>query len=158
MLGLLAGVVLCAVVAGLSEPAIVGARRSPAMWYMSRAVRTRVVPAKLIVSSVESTPNPSAFLLKLDSPLEDVTTTEGLRGQTFYKGRCPASLTDVLACEGVVSVFVVGRMLTISKDARASWESVLPAVVNFLGGPGEALAASGSVRPTSATGTVEVRP
>ena len=151
LLGMLAGVVLCAVVAGLSETA-----PGPAMWHMSRAVRTRFVPAKLIVSSVESTPNPSAFLLKLDSPLEDVTTTERLRGQTFYKGRCPASLTDVLACEGVVSVFVVGQMLTISKDARASWESVLPAVVNFLGGPGEALAASGSVRPTSATGTVEV--
>ena len=84
LLGMLAGVVLCAVVAGLSETA-----PGPAMWYMSRAIRTRFVPAKLIVSSVESTPNPSAFLLKLDSPLEDVTTTEGLRGQTFLQGSLP---------------------------------------------------------------------
>jgi hypothetical protein len=108
----------------------------------------------MVVSSVESTPNPSAFLLKLDLPLEDVTT-EGLRGQTFYKGRCPASLKDALACDGVASVFVVGQMLTVSKDPRASWESVLPTVVDSLGGPGEALAASGSLLPTSAVGTAE---
>ena len=117
---------------------------------------TRIVPAAIAmkVVTVESTPNPSAFLIRLDDPLSDVAT-DGLRGRTFRKGRGPLSLTAALATEGVSSILVVGKLLTISKDAQASWEMVLPPVVEALGGAAEALAASESLLPASAAGLGE---
>mmetsp|Transcript_26149 Transcript_26149/g.87120 ORF Transcript_26149/g.87120 Transcript_26149/m.87120 type:complete len:469 (+) Transcript_26149:128-1534(+) len=112
---------------------------------------TRFSPAAMKVVTVESTPNPSAFLLKLDAPLEGIASN-GLRGKTFRKGRCPPSLTAALATEGVASIFAVQELLTISKEAAASWESVLPPVVDALGGASDALAASGSLLPSSPVG------
>ena len=93
------------------------------------------------VDSVESTPNPSAFLLRLDGPLEGVAKT-GLRGVTYRPrdaASCPASLTAVVAVEGVDSVFVVQEVVTISKLPSAKWTRVLPPVIGALGGGSEAL-------------------
>ena len=38
-----------------------------------------VTPPAMKISTVESTPNPSAFLLRLDTPMEGISTNE-LRG------------------------------------------------------------------------------
>lgn len=98
----------------------------------------------MVVDSVESTPNPSSFLLRLDAAPEGLAAT-GLRGQTFYGGDllCPPAMAAALATEGVESIFACGNMLTVSKVAAAQWEAVLPSVVEALGGASEALAASG---------------
>ena len=98
----------------------------------------------MVVDSVESTPNPSSFLLRLDAAPEGLAAT-GLRGQTFYGGDllCPPAMAAALATEGVESIFACGNMLTVNKVAAAQWEAVLPSVVEALGGASEALAASG---------------
>ena len=98
----------------------------------------------MVVDSVESTPNPSSFLLRLDAAPEGLAAT-GLRGQTFYGGDllCPPAMAAALATEGVESIFACGNMLTVNKVVAAQWEAVLPSVVEALGGASEALAASG---------------
>ena len=98
----------------------------------------------MVVDSVESTPNPSSFLLRLDAAPEGLAAT-GLRGQTFYGGDllCPPAMAAALATEGVESIFACGNMLTVNKVAAAQWEAVLPSVVEALGGASEELAASG---------------
>jgi hypothetical protein len=121
----------------------------------------RRVPASMKVESVESTPNPSAFLLRLDVLLEGVSSNT-LRGETFRKGLCPPSMAAALDIDGVASIFAVGQLLTISKSSGASWEAVLPPVVEALGGAGDALAASGSLLPSAgatsvASGGVAIR-
>jgi len=90
----------------------------------------------LRVDSVESTPNPSAFLLKLDAPIEGLAAA-GLRGETFRstdRGRCPVGLADALATEGVDSLFACGQLLTVSKASSARWDRVLPSLIEALGG------------------------
>ena len=103
----------------------------------------------MLVDAVESTPNPSSFLLRLDAAPEGLAAT-GLRGQTFYGGDllCPPAMAAALATEGVESIFACGNMLTVNKVAVAQWEAVLPSVVEALGGASEALAASG-LQPTT---------
>ena len=80
----------------------------------------------MVVDSVESTPNPSSFLLRLDAAPEGLAAT-GLRGQTFYGGDllCPPAMAAALATEGVESIFACGNMLTVNKVAAAQWEAVL---------------------------------
>ena len=99
----------------------------------------------MLVDSVESTPNPSAFLLRLDGAPEGVAT-DGLRGQSFRGGAklvCPPGLAAALATEGVESIFACGDMLTVSKAPAAQWDALLPTVIAALGGGSERLAASG---------------
>jgi len=87
------------------------------------------------VVAVESTPNPSAFLLRLSEPLEGVSSV-GLRGMTYRRrdlSRCPPSLAAVLANDDVESVFVANELVTISKRPSAAWESLLPQVIEALG-------------------------
>ena len=69
------------------------------------------------VDAIESTPNPSAFLLRLDEPLEGFDTTS-VRGQTFKRGwQCPASLAAAVDIDGVESLFVTGgAIVTVCKQ------------------------------------------
>lgn len=120
------------------------------------AVRPRCMAAAMKITTVESTPNPSAFLLRLDTPLEGISSNQ-LRGETFRRGRCPPSLAAALDTEGVASIYAVGQVLTVSKTPSASWENVLPPVVEALGGAGDVLAASGSLLPSPAGATTEAR-
>lgn len=104
--------------------------------------------AHMLVDAVESTPNPSSFLLRLDSPLDGLAPMSGLQGVTFRKSeagstRCPGLLTQVLNADGVDSVFAMTEMLTVNKLPSASWEAVLPQVIEALGGSTEKLGASG---------------
>ena len=120
------------------------------------------VPA-LLVQSVESTPNPSAFLLRLDALPEGVVSN-GLRGETFQRdGRCPPGIKGALEVEGVASLFAVGALLTVSKVPSASWEAVLPPVIEAFGGASASLEASGlpsfgaSNAPPATAGAVAIR-
>ena len=96
------------------------------------------------VDAVESTPNPSAFLLRLDAPPAGLVAN-GLRGQTFRRGSkaCPASIAVVFETEGVDSVFAMESLITVSKKSSVGWDSVLPSVIAALGGASEQLEASG---------------
>ena len=123
---------------------------SGAQTRLGRAVRTayrgttvRTSPCT-VAPQVESTPNPSSFLLRLDAAPEGLAAT-GLRGQTFYGGDllCPPAMAAALATEGVESIFACGDMLTVSKLKAAQWDAVLPTVIEALGGASEALVASG---------------
>jgi hypothetical protein len=100
---------------------------------------------KMVVDAVESTPNPSAFLLRLDAPIEGTAAT-GLRGQTYShgsRGNCPPALQAALSTKGVESLFVCGDMLTLSKAPSVAWDQVLPLVIETLGGASESLSAAG---------------
>jgi len=107
-------------------------------------LRSMISCVSMKVDAVESTPNPSAFLLRLDDKLEGLNTN-GLRGETFAKGRkCPVvAITRALEADGVESVFAMGSILTVSKSSSASWETVLPPVIEALGGSTERLLSSG---------------
>lgn len=99
-------------------------------------------PPYLLVDAVESTPAPSSFLLRLDAPLDDVEF-EGFKGVTFYKVSCPASLEPAFKVDGVESIFACNECLTVNKVSSAGWGTVLPAVIEALGGPSSKLEASG---------------
>ena len=117
------------------------------------------------VDAVESTPNPSAFLLRLEAPLQGLTAT-GLRGTTFRQGgrSCPPpAIVSALAADGVESIFAAGELITVSKVPTASWESVLPPVIAALGGSSDRLRESGlpssggANAPRSSVGGVSIR-
>ena len=117
----------------------------------------------MLVDAVESTPNPSAFLLRLSAPLEGIAT-DALRGQTFRRDRrCPPALASALETEGVESIFVCAELLTVSKTPSVAWDAVLPKVIEALGGSSEKLAASGLPKAggvektSSASGGVTIR-
>ena len=132
-----------------------------------RAVRTpnRAGCVDMRVDAVESTPNPSAFLLRLEAPLQGLTAT-GLRGTTFRQGgrSCPPpAIVSALAADGVESIFAAGELITVSKVPTASWESVLPPVIAALGGSSDRLRESGlpssggANAPRSSVGGVSIR-
>ena len=126
----------------VSAHAFVALHPAPARQQMHSMFRMRV-------DAVESTPNPSSFLLRLDAPLDGLTSLTGLRGETFRKAQassesCPTSLKRVLNILGVDSVFAMPeKLLTVNKVPEASWEAVLPQVIEALGGGTERLVVSG---------------
>jgi hypothetical protein len=117
------------------------------------------------VSSIESTPNPQSFLLRLDQPLRGLEGVEGLRGRTFQAQNAPPQLAGVVVVDGVESVFAMERAVTVIKSPRAAWETILPLVIDALGGAdqdvvGLALKGSAPTAQDSATavlGGVRIR-
>jgi hypothetical protein len=96
------------------------------------------------VLGIESTPNPSSFLIQLSTPLkglEDIVGT--LKGKTFSTASMssaaaaapppPLEIANILQIDGIESVFALATALTINKHASAKWESILPLVMNALG-------------------------
>ena len=64
-------------------------------------------------------------------------TATGLRGTTFRRGgsvACPPSLAAALATDGVDSIFAMRELLTVSKVPAASWDALLPHLIEALGG------------------------
>uniref|UniRef100_A0A7S3QEW4 Scaffold protein Nfu/NifU N-terminal domain-containing protein n=1 Tax=Chaetoceros debilis TaxID=122233 RepID=A0A7S3QEW4_9STRA len=104
-------------------------------------MRTRTACQMAVISGIESTPNPSSFLIRVAAPptgLEDLAGS--LRGKTFASGsftrvsdhdRLP-EIASILDVDGVVSVFAMATALTINKKASAKWEVVLPLVTTAL--------------------------
>jgi hypothetical protein len=95
------------------------------------------------VTGVESTPNPSAFLFKVDTPLTGTPAgVSGLRGATVRAGGAApgTQLAAVLAVPGVESVLVMAGLLTVSKNPTTAWEAALPTLLEALGGAAEGFA------------------
>ena len=102
----------------------------------------RTIPT-MSVTGVESTPNPSAFLFKVDTPLTGTPAgVSGLRGATVRAGGAApgTQLAAVLAVPGVESVLVMAGLLTVSKNPTTAWEAALPTLLEALGGAAEGFA------------------
>jgi hypothetical protein len=69
---------------------------------------------------VEQTPNPNALKFSIGSPV-------GGPG-TYVRGSEPEEpfLRELLALDGVASVFFTADFVTISKTPDGSWESITP--------------------------------
>ena len=106
---------------------------------------------RMRVSSIESTPNPQSFLLRLDEPLCGLEGVSGLRGRTFEASTtlCPPPIAGMLVVDGVESVFAMERAVTVMKTPSAAWESILPLVIKALGGADPALATTSLIPSTS---------
>ena len=88
------------------------------------------------VSGIESTPNPSSFLVQLSEPLEGLKDMAGsLKGRTFSSSspQSSAEVASILEIDGIESVYAMATALTINKRASAKWEQILPLVLNELG-------------------------
>lgn len=88
------------------------------------------------VSSLESTPNPSSFLVRLSGPLSGMEDIEGLKGKTFTAPTTTAAagsseIGDILEIDGVKSVYAMATppALTIMKHVTGKWEDILPLVM-----------------------------
>jgi hypothetical protein len=90
-----------------------------------------------VVSDIESTPNPSSFLVKLSEPLAGMEEFMGsLKGKTFTKRSqtmIPTEVASILDIVGIESVYAMATGVTINKKASAKWEIILPLVMTVLG-------------------------
>jgi hypothetical protein len=89
------------------------------------------------VSGIESTPNPSSFIVRISEPLSGMESLEGtLRGKTFTTPTTstPTEVAVILRIEGIESVYAMATALTINKRASAKWEHILPLVLTALVG------------------------
>ena len=95
-----------------------------------------------VISGIESTPNPSSFLIHIEAPptgLEDMAGS--LRGKTFSSTSLSfidsnelPEIASILNIDGVISVYAMAAALTINKKSSAKWEVVLPLVTKALVG------------------------
>ena len=88
------------------------------------------------VIGLESTPNPSSFLVKLSAPLvglEELTGT--LQGRTYstVTESTPKKIAEILTIDGIDLVYCMATALTVNKKAAAKWDFVLPLVIAALG-------------------------
>lgn len=76
-----------------------------------------------LLVSIDTTPNPNSMKLNLDEPLPQTGTfTMG------NEASAPEIVRRLLPIEGVQSIFVSVRFLTINRDPRVAWEPILQAV------------------------------
>lgn len=75
---------------------------------------------------VEQTPNPNAFKFSVGSPV-------GGPG-TYVKGSEPEEefLAELLALDGVASVFFTADFVTITKTPDGSWDAITPEASGIL--------------------------
>lgn len=93
------------------------------------------------VSGVESTPNPSSFLIRLSTPLVGLEDMAGsLKGKTFSfpsNADAPKEVASILEIDGIKSVYAMATVLTINKKSSSKWENILPLVIKSLLGSDE---------------------
>lgn len=97
----------------------------------------RISAAK--VTGLESTPNPSSFLIRLSEPLEGLESLVGtLRGKTFAsrssENGTPKDVASILRVDGIESICAMDKVLTINKKPSTKWEAILPLVMKSLVG------------------------
>eukprot|EP00545_Synedropsis_sp_CCMP1620_P005406 CAMPEP_0119030742 /NCGR_PEP_ID=MMETSP1176-20130426/41186_1 /TAXON_ID=265551 /ORGANISM="Synedropsis recta cf, Strain CCMP1620" /LENGTH=475 /DNA_ID=CAMNT_0006987119 /DNA_START=214 /DNA_END=1641 /DNA_ORIENTATION=- len=119
------------------------------------------------VSAIESTPNPSSFLLQLSAPLVGLEDMVGsLQGRSYSKISIltPTEIADILAIDGIESVYAMASALTINKKATAKWDALLPVVLKALGVEndqellkGLPSSADGQDASTASSGQVRIR-
>lgn len=69
------------------------------------------------------TPNPNAMRFSLDTTLDDTFnagSADEAEGNPF--------LAEVLAIDGVTSVFATADFVTVTREQGADWDSIVPAV------------------------------
>ncbi|WP_217914556.1 NifU N-terminal domain-containing protein [Miltoncostaea marina] len=77
----------------------------------------------------EPTPNPNAVKFTLDRP-----STEG-RPVTFREGSDPADSplgARIFALGGVTNVFMTANFVSVTKEAGADWQELVPRVIDEL--------------------------
>lgn len=74
----------------------------------------------------EPTPNPNAMKFSVSKPVGGPATH--VAGEDTDD---PAA-SEILALPGVVSVFMTGDFVTVSKSADGDWDSLLPVCVEIL--------------------------
>lgn len=79
--------------------------------------------------SVETTPNPNSMKLNLDKNV-GATTTYTIEDIDA----CPDYVKNLLEIEGVKSIFVCHDFLTLNKDPRANWKTILEKSTAIFGG------------------------
>jgi len=118
------------------------------------------------VTGIESTPNPSSFLVKLSAPLTGYEKREGsLQGKSYSRvtESTPAAIAGLLSLTGVETILCLETALTINKKSNAKWEALLPLVLQTLGSTPEEEQrllrglASPATHATASSGQVRIR-
>ncbi len=74
----------------------------------------------LTLVSIDTTPNPNSMKLNLDAPIGGSGDFSAKNAQD-----APSAVTALLGIPGVVSVFVAASFVTLNRDARTDWPSIL---------------------------------
>ena len=80
----------------------------------------------MVVVTPEGTPNPNAVKFTLDRP------ATGKRSETFRAGSDPIDSplgAQIFTLDGVTNVFLTANFVSVTKDADATWDELLPAIV-----------------------------
>ncbi|MGB3293469.1 MAG: virulence factor [Phormidesmis sp.] len=80
--------------------------------------------------SIETTPSPNCMKLNLDEPASAKPLTLKLGDPA---PGAPAVFQNLLAIEGVQSVFVIGDFVTLTRKGSADWQPILAAAGSVLG-------------------------
>uniref|UniRef100_UPI001581064E NifU N-terminal domain-containing protein n=1 Tax=Paenibacillus koleovorans TaxID=121608 RepID=UPI001581064E len=81
--------------------------------------------------SIEPTPSPNSMKINLDQ-----TLSKGEK-RTYDKrnaGAAPEPIRQLLAIEGVTSVFHTADFLAVDRNPKADWQTILSRVEQVLGG------------------------
>jgi hypothetical protein len=81
--------------------------------------------------SIDPTPNPNAVKLTFDRPIHPsghatFTSAHAAQGHPIA--------APLLSIDGVQSVFVMANFATVTKEAGADWEAILPQIESRLAG------------------------
>lgn len=88
------------------------------------------------LKTVETTPNPNSMKLNLD---ENLGSTVTYTVENISDG--PAFARDLLAIAGVKSIFVCNDFITVNRDPRSDWRSILEKATALFQSDDEAAAA-----------------
>jgi Virulence factor/Scaffold protein Nfu/NifU N terminal/HEAT repeats len=83
----------------------------------------------LTLISIETTPNPNSMKLNISEALERTGTYT-----TASKLAAPPVVQELLAINGIVSIFGAASFLTLNRDPRHDWEKILEAARNVFSG------------------------
>ena len=83
------------------------------------------------IVSIEPTPSPNSMKINLDEELPAGDTYNYKQGDNLEEA--PQHIKDLLAIEGVKSLYHVMDFIALDRNPRASWENVLPEVREALG-------------------------
>jgi hypothetical protein len=81
----------------------------------------------VVAVTPEGTPNPNAVKFTLDCPATEK------RSETFREGSDPAESplgAKIFALDGVTNVFLTSNFVSVTKEANAIWDDLLPAVID----------------------------
>lgn len=107
--------------------------------------------ANMHLKSVETTPNPNSMKLNLDENVGAATTYTVEDGNA-----CPHYVKRLLEIEGVKSIFVCQDFLTLNKDPRANWKTILEKSAALLGGKIDSLGGDEKRLSAEKSGQVQV--